>query len=538
MKRTLLFASLAAAIFSASAQGYADGIDYYKADYPEEAEIILTKTIGDPNTNKALANYYLGAIALQKNDKAAAASYFDKGIAADADCGLNYIGKGQLELLNGNDGAAEKFFKEGISTNKKDGELYAAVARAYFNVNPVKYADKIKKYVADGNKATKFKSADIFVLEGDMVTKNPGDAAAQYETAIVTASDNGLPVSPEAFVKYARVYFRVNPEFSINKLIELNKALPQSALAQRELAEKYYDNNQFTRAAEQYSKYMNNPNHFERDEQRYSGLLFFGKNYDKSLEVARKVLANNPDNFYMQRMVMYNLYELKKYDEAKAAAATFFATCPKKDLTPKDFEYEGDIFMALKDYPAAVQALEAGVAQFPDRNALLAPLADAYTQTGDYAKAAESMQKFCDNGDPSLNNIWDLADYYKNLGLSLPEGSPERVAAAQAGIKAIDSAIAKAPNAGQLYRTKSQLCQVANPEPNVEAAEAYKKMIECYENAGEQEKRKGQIVNGLSYLGSYYASQGDMATARETIQKALDLDPSNEALAGYLKRLK
>ena len=55
-------------------------------------------------------------------------------------------------------------------------------------------------------------------------------------------------------MKYANLYNKVNPDFAINKLIELNQKLPTSALAQRELAEKYYDGGKFTPAAEQYGK--------------------------------------------------------------------------------------------------------------------------------------------------------------------------------------------------------------------------------------------------------------------------------------------
>lgn len=526
-------------MFTAFAQGgFKDGIDYFKAGYPEEAGIILTNTINQPETDQALANYYLGCVALGKNDKAAAADYFQKGIAADPKCGYNYIGQGQLALMNDNSGEAEKLFKEGIATNKKNGALYAAVARAYFNVNPIHNAKQIEKYLAEGNKVSKFKESDIFVLQGDMAANNPGDAAGFYETAIVTDQQVGNPVSPEAFVKYAKVYFRVNPQYSIDKLKELKKLQPNSALAQRELAEKYYDNNQLTLAAEEYGRYINNPNHFIKDEQRYCGLLFFGKKYDKSLEEAKKVLAKEPGNLYMQRMVMYNLYELGQYDAALAAAQKFFAETPKADLQPKDYEYEGNIYLELKKYPEALAAFKAGSEAFPDRTDMLDELAKAYNYNNDFAQAAQTMQRYIDTGDRSLNDIWDLADYYKNWGLTLPEGSADRAAAATAGIKAIDSSIEKAPGAGQLYRTKSQLLQVADSKPNLPAVDAYKQMIAAYEKAGDTEKRKGQIIAGYMYIGQYFAQEKDMAQARENYQKALALDPSNTSLANYIKTLK
>lgn len=40
------------------------------------------------------------------------------------------------------------------------------------------------------------------------------------------------------------------------------------------------------------------------------------------------------------------------------------------------------------------------------------------------------------------------------------------------------------------------------------------------------------------YIGSYYAANQDIESARNYYQQALDLDPSNEGLANYIKTLK
>lgn len=142
----------------------------------------------------------------------------------------------------------------------------------------------------DAFKADK-KHPAYFIMQGDMLLdKNQvGDAAGSYETAMLYE-----PTSAEAYVKYANAYIKVNPDFAINKLQELNSQAPNSALAQRELAEKYYDNDQWTRAAEQYGKYIENPNHFKEDEERYVVLLYFGKNYQQSYDLATSILLRIP----------------------------------------------------------------------------------------------------------------------------------------------------------------------------------------------------------------------------------------------------
>ena len=86
MKRKFFFASLMlmGASLIANAQGYKDGIEYYKVDKLDNAKELLERNLNSPQTNKAEAFYYLGQIALHQGKVAEAAANFEKGIAADA----------------------------------------------------------------------------------------------------------------------------------------------------------------------------------------------------------------------------------------------------------------------------------------------------------------------------------------------------------------------------------------------------------------------------------------------------------------------
>ena len=324
--RTIFSLVLGGFALAASAQGgYQDGVDYYNADRFEKAKTILEKTLNDPSTDKAVSYFYLGSLDLRDGNIAAASENFQKGVQANSAYGYNYVGLGEIALKNGNKSEAADLFKKALETNKKDAALMAAVARAYFNVDPTLYKKEIDKQIANAMKVSKNKEPQIYVLQGDMLkTTDVGAAAGRYEQAMIYDEEAGN-INPEAYVKYANLYNKANPDFAITKLVELNEKLPNSALAQSELAEKYYDGNQFTKAAEQYGKYIKNPNHFQGDEQRYSGLLYFGKRYDESLEVANQVLAKDPNNEYMQRMVMLNKAALKDFTGAEEAAKKLFS---------------------------------------------------------------------------------------------------------------------------------------------------------------------------------------------------------------------
>ncbi|MDE6120498.1 MAG: tetratricopeptide repeat protein [Muribaculaceae bacterium] len=212
---SLLVAGAVAA--GAQTQGYKDGIEYYKAGQYDNAREILERTINNADTDKSLANYYLGQVALQNGDKAAAKAYFDKGIAIDSDNPYNYVGLGAIELMNNNASAADNNFKQAQKLAKKNPEVTINIARAYYNANPVAYAQQVQKNIDKARKDSKNQAPAIYILEGDMLAdqKDFGSAASKYENAIINDANN-----PEGYVKYADAYSYVNPQFATQKLEE------------------------------------------------------------------------------------------------------------------------------------------------------------------------------------------------------------------------------------------------------------------------------------------------------------------------------
>lgn len=539
--RTIFSFVLGGMAMTAFAQGgYQDGVDYYNAERFDKAKTILEKTLNDPSTKKAVSYFYLGSLELDNNNVAAASENFNKGVQADPAYGYNYVGLGQIALKNGNKKDAENYFKQALEGNKKDASVMAAIARAYFNVDPTLYAKEIEKNIANAMKVSKNKEAQVYVLQGDMAKAyDIGQAAGFYEQAMVYDEQAGN-VNPEAYVKYANLYNKVNPDFAIGKLVELNEKLPTSALAQSELAEKYYDGNQFTKAAEQYGKYIKNPNHFQGDEQRYSGLLYFGKKYQESLDVANQVLAADPNNEYMQRMVMLNKAALKDFTGAEEAAQKLFSHANAK-FTATDYSTYGDILGELGRPQEAIEAYVKAYEMNPEKNKqMLAEISSMYNDLENDQKAVEYMQKFVDAGDATLNDYFILSNRYKNLGLSLPEGSPERAEAANNGIKNIDLAIEGAANKGPLYRNKATLLMIRDGAENTtpELIDTYKAMIAAYdEDPANKEKYADAYKMAYTRMGSYYMQQGDNAQAREYFQKVLEMDPENAPVKEVMKKL-
>ena len=407
---------------SALAQGYKDGIEYYKVNKLENAKELLERNFNNADTKKDEVHYYLGCIALKEGKTAEAKDNFEKGLAVNPESALNKIGLGVIALKNNDSERAKKLFEEVQKANKKDAEIEALIARAYTEADPVAYAKQIEKATKNAYKYGKNLNPDIYILEGDVEAgkKNWGEAAGKYELAI--NADNG---NVEAYVKYANVYYNVAPDMAIQKLIEIRDKKPESALVQRELAEKYYDNNQWAKAAREYKTYLDLPNHFTQDRNRYAFLLFYGKMYDESLALAKELVAENPNNFYMKRMSLYNLVAMKNWAEAEATAVDLFnSTLPEGvKFEAKDYT---DYATALKELGKTDEALaqyEKAVELNPEKTELLKEISDAYLNAQNFAKSAEYYQQYIDKGDAKLQDKFTLSQryYYAALSDSVPE---------------------------------------------------------------------------------------------------------------------
>lgn len=537
MKVKFVLSLMVAGALSASAQGYQDGVDNFNAGRIDVAKIILNKTINDASTDKAVAYNYLGNINYLEGNIPQAKVDYEKGVQANSENPYNYIGLGKIALMNGNKSEAENLFKQAQGINKKNTAVVAAVARAYYEVDPVVYAKEIDKNITKALKDSKNTESAVFLLQGDMKAKeDPGEAAGLFELAIEADKAKNI-VNREAYVKYANTFFKVAPSYAIDKLKELNELEPESALAQRELAEKYYDNEQFGSACQQYEKYMENPNHFQSDEQRYAGLLFSAKRYDESMEIANRVLFKDPNNYFMFRIIMMDKNELKDYPAVEEMGNKLFSH-PDVQLIPNDYILYANALSNQGKTAEAVAVYEKAVEVNPNKPELLVDLSDAYGKNGQNEEAVNTMKRYLDGGNGKVNDYVQMARRYDGLARSLEVGSPERIAAAEEGAKYINVAIEKAPNTPIVYAIKSQvLLGGTGNKPNEEIAKTYEKMLELLNaDASNREKSKSLYVAADYMLGIYYTDI-DKEKAKVYLNDYLTLAPDDERIKTLLNSL-
>ena len=117
--------------------------------------------------------------------------------------------------------------KDYIKLNKKNADAIAALGRAFLYA---KNLEQAKLYADQAIKVGKNNAAG-YILHGDIsaVEENGGEAAMWYETA--TTVD---PKNPTSYVKYARVYQKVDPDGAVamlKKLGEVDPTYPVDAAA-------------------------------------------------------------------------------------------------------------------------------------------------------------------------------------------------------------------------------------------------------------------------------------------------------------------
>lgn len=537
---TVLFAGAA---LSVMAQTHVEGVEYYRADQFSNAKDLLQRNFNNAGTDKAVANYYLGLIALRDGNKAEAQKFFSDGLAANPEYGYNYIGMGTIDLMNGDAKAAEKNFKEGEGKEKKSAAAQIAVARAYDSVDPVKYAKEIAKKVESARKKD-MKSPDIYLFEGDqlMETKDFGSAGAKYEMA--TTYD---PDASEAYVKYANLYNMVNPQYAVDMLNKLLEKNPTSALGQRELANALYNKKDYVNAAAQYGNYVKNPNHFKQDEDRYAFLLFYGGNYQDGYDYATKLLNENPKNFTAQRYQYMNAAQIPSMKEqllpmAEALYAAHKADPANNKFAAIDYTLIAGELQAAKRPQEAVAVLEEACKDMPENSNFNKQLATIYVDENNLAKAADSYQEYLNKTEePGYNDFVQQAIYAYYGGAQNIQADPEASKkyfemATNYATKASDMA----PNQYKPVKILGDVTIAQSGEDQIKTIgiPLYEKAIGLLEAAQDPSRYKSDAKAIYSYLGNAYINQDNVPKAKEYFNKYLELDPENEAVRKYVESLK
>lgn len=530
-----------------SAQGYLDGIEYYRADQYGNARTIFERTLNDADTDKAVAYYYLGQLAVKYEENDKAKDYFNKGIEANPEYGYNYIGLATLDLIAGDKKAAENNVKLAKKYGKKDAQLLVDIARMYYDVDAVAYKKEIQKLMKDAYKINDAEPAyHIFIgdtLKSVASTNTEiGEAAGAYDMAIYHN-----PNSAVAYVKYSSLYEKVNPEFSVNKMREYIANNPNSSLARRELANRLYDLGKWTQAVEAYGPVISDPSHFVEDEERYATLLMSGEEYEKAYQVAKGVIGRTENPNQMYRIMMHCKKDLKDYPEAAKWATELL----KSKGTAKIIDYDHMTYGAILEEMAKVDTANAAahnqeaIKQYNEALAVndscfaaYQSLSLLYRNMGDYPNAVENFDKFIATGAAKAG------DYHTYAGILLNYANQVSKTDEAAALPIYDKAIQIATEA--VTRSNSPYAQERkavilysknNGKITEEVATAFEKVVELLDSDPDYASDSATYKTALSVIGDYYSQAGDKEKALAAYNRYVKFDPNNEKVNNKIKAL-
>ena len=421
--------------------------------------------------------------------------------------------------------------------NKKNPELVVAVARTYLDVGKLPEAEE---YLALAKKAD-HKSAAVSVLEGDIAVlkKDAGTACQMYEQAIYFD-----PQNVQAYLNLADVYKGANPQQAIEKLEQLKSVVPSCVLADKKLAEVYYMNNRFDKAAEAYARFINTPETTEDDLVKYAFALFLNHNFEKSLEIANIGLKRNARHAAFNRLAMYNYTDLKRYDEAQKAADAFFNAADKADYSYLDYMYYGHLLNALKKYDEAVVQYQKAIELDASKTELWREISHTYEQKNDYTDAITAYQKYY-NSLPAAEQTSDLLFqmgklyYGKGTQGDTLNVSPDERKAALASADSVFTVIAQAaPESylGNFWRARTN--SALDPETTQGLAKPYYEEVAALLISKDDPRYNSALVECYSYLGYYYLVANKLPESKEYWNKILAIDPANATAKRALDGIK
>jgi len=526
MKRNFLFLILTLFIvnFSFIEAKETEGISYYKAGFPQVAKPILIAEYATDTLTRAETCFYLGNIYFGENKPDSAEVYFKKGLTGKDDNVLNTIGFAMLKIkANSKDADLEIQNVLKLKNSKKNPDYFIAASNAYLVNGQIDQASVYR----DKAKDLKSKYAPMAVLAGDieLAKKDVGTACSNYELAVLYD-----PNCKEAYIKYARAYKNVNTALSIDMLNKLKQKQPDFLLADKELADIYYNNNEFDKAAQLYDSYLKSGNSNTKDLVRYATTLFFNHDFAKSLEISNSGLQKEPRNPAFNRLSMYNNTDLKKYDDAIISADHLFNQSDKPDFTFLDYRYYGQALHETKKYDLAIVQYQKALEADSSKVDLWKDISDMYNEKGDLDNAISNYIKY----ENSLAEDKKNADVIVALGkLYYALGNKDSISAAvkKSSFLKADSVFALVVKIeptgyrGNFWRARANFG--LDPETTQGLAKPYYEQTAALVESKADPKYNSILLECYRYLGFYSLVKNEYTTSESYWNKILAIDPTN-----------
>lgn len=551
VKITLGLILFGSAVFAQSLDDARKAID---AEQYQKGKAILNALTSSQPTNAEnffyLGNLYLttGPIYLRPDYIDSAKTAFDKGVAADDEFPLNYVGRGAVDLAK--KGNPKSNFDMALSfTKRKDHLTDLYIGKAYTYAPEPKITEALVHL--EKAKALDDKDAKVYLALGDAYRSQVrnSEAFSAYRTAFdLDKTMLRSKVELGKINKMSKAYPESSAEF--NSVVALS---PNYGPAYRELAETYflwanderasYDE-RIKKALDYYEKYMDLTDRSLDSRLRHADFLYLSKEF-KALEAEAKAMAQiDKVNPRVLRYLAYSALENGHYAESAQALKDFIAKVEPGRLISQDYLYLGRAQMKDSTQIAeGIANLTKAVAMDSTNAAVMSEIGLALYKDKKYDDAAKAYEIAIKNPDRSLIDYYylGLSNYFNYGDQSKAELNPTKDLLVKAD-SAFSYLVQRSPTTYDGWKYRGRINRLMDDKEDSQGLGVpfFEKYVEIItvEKPEEAEKNSAGLIEAYTYLGSVAARRdADNVKAKEYFDKVLALDPSNVTAQQAIKAI-
>lgn len=443
---------------------------------------------------------------------------FSEGVNADPANPLNYIGIGQIALMQKDIPKAQQNFSRAISllpskANKniimatdKQATVYIRLANAYIKsgvydtavvYGSLRIAEKLNS-----------KDYDLYIVKGDAYIFMQNDGSRAILNYNIAQSLN--PKSPMAKLRVGQLWMRArNYNDALTYYQEVVKIDSTFAPAYRELGYLLSRANRNDEAQQNYKKFLRLSGGNTTARIQYVNTLIDLKNYKEAINQLNEILRTDTSNNDLNRALAYSYYETGQYDKALLYSKKFFSRAKPDKIRPTDYVYLGRSYAKMKQDSLAHIYLLKAYQMDTSRYDLLSEAAVSMMKLKKYDKAIDDYnQKIARNkGVPTDYFYLGLAYYNtKNWGKS-------------DSTLMYFSTLAPDQLQGYVWRARALVnidttCKLGLAKP------VYETVIEKAKS--DTAKNAKELMESYSYLAYYYLVQFTETKDQELGRKSID----------------
>ena len=414
--------------------------------------------------------------------------------------------------------------KDFMKANKKNAEALAGLGRAFLYA---KNFEQAKVYADMAMKVGK-NSAAGYILRGDIASAedNGGEAAAYYEQGTYYE-----PQNPTSYVKYARVYQKVNPTDAVAMLEKLRSVKPDYPV-DAAAGYMYSSNNQLKSAMTYYDKVTDVTALEDYILFDYTSTAYVLEQYDKAAKLAAAGSQKYPEYSSFYRVGMYANDKLKNYSDAVNYGQKLFNTTDTIKYTVNDYTYYADALMNSGKYDDAIAAYKKISEVDPENKDANKYICTLYRKQKKYADAIAAMEQYIkDAGDNATNiDYKTLADIYTDEASDENATDAQKKAAYENADKVYVRIGEKFENSGA-YVAWNRALMNYQINPDVKAGRSlpfYQQYIEIVEPKAEKTRAENNaLATAYTYLAVHYIQNDKKAEAKQWAAKLLQIRPDD-----------